>query len=111
MDDKQFEKMFNDEEGVEFNNACHKRLLLDAVSKRMDSITELFNASTRYLTEANMEDSKGLITPASVKKIESFVKYLTKQAEVSTNQMDYLISRLIDDVDPDTEETENDQPT
>ena len=114
MGDREFESFMDENHGDGgVNPTCHQRLMLEVISDRAETINNMFNATTEFLSAVNSVDSKKLspasVSPNTVKQAEEFLTYLMKEAKTSIQQSDYLVSRILDDFDP-PEDGENDDP-
>jgi hypothetical protein len=115
MGDKEFEKLFNNNdddqdihEGV--NLTCHHRLMFEVINNRTESITDMISSIANFLADINKANTKNLISNKTVNTAEDFLNSLITQAKVSIDQTDYLISRIIDELDPDDNEDNEDEP-
>jgi hypothetical protein len=105
--DNEFEKFMDENHGDGeggVNPSCHHRLMLEVISDRAETINNMFNATTEFLSAVNSVDSEkrspASVSPNTVKQAEDFLTYLMKEAKTSIHQSDYLVSRILDDYDP-----------
>lgn len=98
----------------EFDSECHHRLLLDTLNTRSNTVANLINCMTNFLYSINKRKKpfwstvKNEINPDTIKKVETYLDYLMDESKITLNQIDYFVSRTIDETYNDIdEETEN----
>jgi 3-oxoacyl-[acyl-carrier-protein] synthase III len=101
------ENINNDIFPDEFDSECHHRLLLDTLNSRSNTISNLINCTTNFLFLINKKKPfwskvKNDINPETVKKVETYLDYLMEKSKITLNQIDYFVSRTIDESYSDT---------
>lgn len=112
MGDKEFENFLQGNGGDDDDNnsemhECQKRVMMETVGLRMEFVSNLYESTVQFLSSTNTQ-SEVKASPDTIQKAETFMLQLMKQSSTCLNQLDYLLSRLVDEIDPDTGELRED---
>jgi len=93
MGDNEFEKFLEGKEGGEGIPICQKRLVFDIVKQKMDNTRDLLDIFTKLRAD-DPEAYKG------------YIDSLYKIATVTQDQMDYILSLVLEEINEGLENEE-----
>jgi hypothetical protein len=91
MGDREFEDFLDGKEGEQLPT-CQKRLLFEIIQQKMDSSIDLIDTLSKLYLKAPKSDYTDWIDSLMIISKESF------------EQLDYLMSVLLDEIDPDEDD-------